>query len=178
MKGGSPGDELVEIVDPQGRVLRTVTRAEMRRDNLRHRSTYVVVMNGQGEVVVHRRADWKDVLPGFWDLCFGGVAGVGEDWVSAAKRELAEEAGLGIAGGSAIELVDLGPLDYEDDIMSVYGRVFLAHSDETPTCPDGEVVELDLVPVNSLGEWAQDRDVCPDSLLGVVPRLIGHLGQI
>ena len=63
-----------------GAVVRLATRAEMRAGNLRHRSVAVVVVTSAGEVVAHRRADWKDVWPGRWDVCFGGVVGVGEDW--------------------------------------------------------------------------------------------------
>ncbi len=178
MANGAPGAEMVEVVDRQGRVERTVTRAEMRRNNLRHRSTYVVVVNSHHEVVVHQRADWKDVAPGYWDLCFGGVAGVGEDWLTAAKRELAEEAGLGLEGSQPVELAELGPLDYEDEAMAVVGRVFLACSDQTPTCPDGEVVALDLIKLSSLTDWVKGREVCPDALHGVLPLLMGYFREI
>ena len=85
---------MVEVVDERGVVVRLATRAEMRAGNLRHRSVAVVVVTGAGEVVAHRRADWKDVWPGRWDVCFGGVVGVGEGWRDAARRELAEEAGV------------------------------------------------------------------------------------
>ena len=64
----------------------------MRRTGARHRATYVIVRTSDGGVVVHRRADWKDVCPGYWDLCFGGVVDAGEDWDVAAARELAEQA--------------------------------------------------------------------------------------
>ena len=85
---GSPGDEPVEAVDPDGRVERIVSRREMRAGNLRHRATFVVVQNGHGDVLVHQRARWKDIWPSRWDLAFGGVCGVGETWDVAARREV------------------------------------------------------------------------------------------
>ena len=84
----SASDELVEVVDEHGHVERLVTRAEMRAGNLRHRSVAVVVVTTGGELVAHRRADWKDVWPGRGDVCFGGVTAVGEGWRTAASREL------------------------------------------------------------------------------------------
>ena len=88
------GPDLVDIVDESGRVVGTVTRAEMRARNLRHRAVGVLVRTAGGDVVVHRRSDWKDVWPGYWDLAFGGVLQPGEDWIDGARRELAEEAGI------------------------------------------------------------------------------------
>ncbi|MDH4076132.1 MAG: NUDIX domain-containing protein, partial [Acidimicrobiia bacterium] len=107
---GSPGEELVEVVDEAGSVVRVATRTDVRAGNLRHRCTYIAVVDGDGRLVVHQRADWKDVYPGYWDLCFGGVCGVGEEWAESAARELAEEAGI---AGAALRL--LGPVAYDAD---------------------------------------------------------------
>jgi len=86
--------EPVEELDALGKPLRVVTRAEMRAGNLRHRAVYVLVLDRAGRLLAHRRADWKDVWPGRWDVAFGGVAGVGEAPLETARRELAEEAGV------------------------------------------------------------------------------------
>ena len=66
-------DELVDVVDEHDRVVRVVTRGEMRSDRLRHRTVFIVVVNSSGDVLAHRRADHKDVWPGRWDLAAGGV---------------------------------------------------------------------------------------------------------
>ena len=89
-----PSTELVDQLDEDGAVVGAVTRRDMRAHNLRHRSVAVVVVNSRQELLVHRRADWKDVWPSRWDLAFGGVVGAGEAWEEAARRELAEEAGV------------------------------------------------------------------------------------
>ena len=47
-----------------------------------------------GRLLVHRRADDKDVWPGRWDLAVGGVVAAGEDYDTAAVREVAEEIGV------------------------------------------------------------------------------------
>lgn len=158
------------MVDEAGAVLRVVTRAEMRAHNLRHRSTYVVVRTTAGAVVAHRRADDKDVWPGLWDLAFGGVAGVGEPWREAARRELAEEAGVSVAAG---DLVELAAGAYRDPHVAVVGRVYTVTHDGPYTCPDGEVVELALVPLGLLPDWLSEHPLCPDTWALVVPALLG-----
>ncbi len=158
-----PGDELVEVVDVDGVVLDVVTRREMRARGLRHRCTYVAVITSDDELVVHQRADWKDVHPAWWDVAFGGVCAVGESWLVSARRELAEE-----AGATDVDLEDLGAVSWGEVIV---GRVYLARYDGELSCPDGEVQQVGRVPLADLGHWLEGRDVCPDSLDLVVPRL-------
>lgn len=162
--------ELVEEVDADGRVLRIVTRAEVRAKRLRHRCTYVLVINRRNEVVVHQRADWKDVYPSWWDLSFGGLCDPGEAWDDAANRELAEEAGL-----TDVELTAVGPMTYDSEDGAVVGRVYLARTDAELTCPDGEVVALDRILVDDINSWMAGRDVCLDSKTVVWPLVHRHL---
>src|SRR5918998_4575171 len=171
--GVSAADELVEVVDEDGNVERLVTRAEMRAGNLRHRTVAVVVLTGAGEFVAHRRADWKDVWPGRWDVCFGGVTAVGEDWVDAARRELAEEAG-GDLRPSAPRAIGGG--NYADADLATHARVFVTTHDGPFHPADGEVAELVVVPLTSLDGWLAGRELCADSTAVVVP-LLRHLGR-
>jgi len=157
--------ELVEHLDDDGLVIGTVTRAEMRRDNLRHRSVSIVVVNRRDELLVHLRAPWKDLWPSRWDLSFGGVVTVGEAWEDAAVRELAEEAGVHVA------LDYLGEDSYDDTETRELTRVYLARSDGPFQHDDGEVVETAWVALSELSGWLDGRELCPDALAIVVPRL-------
>lgn len=153
-----PSVEVVEVVDADGQVERLVPRAEMRSGRLRHRCTYVLVLDAADQLVVHQRAPWKDVWPSRWDVAFGGVVAVGEDWLDAACRELGEEAGVDAV------LRQAGGGTYDDDDVSVLGRVFVARHDGPFTFPDGEVVAHERVPIADLGRLLEDRSWCPDSL--------------
>jgi isopentenyldiphosphate isomerase len=159
--------EPVEELDAAGRPLRLVTRAEMRAGNLLHRAVYVLVVDASDRLLVHRRADWKDVWPGRWDVAFGGVAAVGEDPADTARRELAEEAGV------EAPLRRLGHGRYEDAEVRVMGDVFLARSDGPFTFADGEVVETAWVAPSELPAWLAGRPVCPDSVAIALPLLPG-----
>lgn len=165
---GAAAAELVEVVDEAGTVLEVVPRARMRAERLRHRCTYIVVVDLDGRLVVHQRAAWKDVWPSRWDVAFGGVVGVGEGWGDAASRELLEEAGV-VAG-----LQELGGGSYDDDDVSVLGKVYLARHDGPFTFPDGEVVASERVPLDHIEAWLGTHEVCPDSLTLAA----GALGQL
>lgn len=159
--------ELVEHVALDGSVIDIVPRAQVRAETLRHRCTYVFVIRRNGRLVVHRRAEWKSIYPGWWDVCFGGICGVGEDWQSAARRELAEEAGV-----SGETLHEIGEVSYEEVDGRVLGRAFVVVTDAAVQAVDGEVVELDEIDLGALDAWLADRRVCLDSRHAVLPRLL------
>lgn len=161
----SSENELVDVVDAAGDVTATVPRWQVRRDNLLHRSVFVAVVNGADELLVHRRADWKDVWPSYWDVAFGGIVDPGEPWEAAASRELAEEAGI------TAELAYLGEGRYEDDVVRELARVYLARHDGPVSFHDGEVSEIAWVPLAGVRAWLEGRDICPDSRELVLPRL-------
>jgi isopentenyldiphosphate isomerase len=160
-----PGEELVDALDAQGNVVGTVTRAEMRRANLWHRSVFVVVVNDGDEILVHRRAGWKDKWPDRWDIAVGGVVIAGEAWEVAAGRELAEEVGV------TAELVYLGEDLYVDDDVREVARIYQARTAGPFTFADGEITEAAWVPIAQLRDWAAGHEVCPDSMSVVLPRL-------
>jgi isopentenyldiphosphate isomerase len=164
---GRSSHELVEEVDAAGRPRRLVSRAEVRAGNLLHRAVYVLVVDAGGRLLVHRRAGWKDVWPGRWDVAFGGVAAVGESPADNARRELSEEAGVGAP------LERLGHGRYEDAEVRVMGDVFLARSDGPFAFADGEVVETAWVAPSGLPAWLAGRPVCPDSVAIALPLLPG-----
>ncbi|MEM9652395.1 MAG: NUDIX domain-containing protein [Actinomycetota bacterium] len=184
-RAGRASAELVEVVTIDGTVIDVVTRAEMRHHNLRHRCTYVAVLvgpsdragteltaDGDTELWVHKRASWKDTNPSFWDIAFGGVCDVGEDWHRSAERELAEEAGITDA-----PLLDLGSFEYDDATTRVLGQCFVAWWPEEPSCPDGEVVALERLRLADLNWWLGDHDVCADSVAAMVPRLTSGIDR-
>jgi isopentenyldiphosphate isomerase len=153
------GRELVDVVDVDDRVLRQVTRAEMRRDNLLHRAVYLLVLNGRGEILVHRRTTTKDVYPGFFDVTVGGVVDAGEDYATAARRELAEEVGI---TGVAIE--PLFAVRYSDAATQLIGRAFLAHYDGPIRLQPEEVVWAAFVPLSEAERIVREERCCPDGV--------------
>jgi isopentenyldiphosphate isomerase len=95
-------DEQVDIVDEQDNVIGTVTRAEMRERKLLHRGVAILCRNSKDAVYMHRRTDTKDVFPGLYDCFVGGMVTSGEDYDTAATREIREELGI---DSHSVELV-------------------------------------------------------------------------
>ena len=157
---GSPAEELVEQLDDAGKIIRVVPRGQMRSENLLHRNIVVVVRRTSGAIVVHKRADWKDINPSMWDLAFGGVPNVGESDLDAAVRELAEEAGLKV---DPADLTDLGAAEWTGESLRWIGRIYEIVDDREIEAVDGEVVAIDEVQPLDLADWFADVAVCPDS---------------
>ncbi|MCR5537137.1 MAG: NUDIX domain-containing protein [Succinivibrio sp.] len=90
----NPAGELVDIVDADNRIVTTMERAQMRRQRLPHRCSYIVCQDAASRFLIEVRTLCKDYAPGLLDACVGGVMQHGEDAVLSAQRELYEELGL------------------------------------------------------------------------------------
>jgi isopentenyldiphosphate isomerase len=127
--------EIVALVDRSGAVVGHAERAVVRRENLMHSATAVLVRDTDGHIYVHRRSSDKDWAPGHHDAAAGGVLTEGEDPAESAARELAEE--LGISGA---QLRPLGLSVYEDDTTRCVEHCFETTWGGPVRYADGEVV--------------------------------------
>lgn len=162
----APRTEWVDIVDDYDRVVGTVTRAQMRAENLHHRAVSIAVLGSDGRLLVHRRATTKDVWPGMWDLAAGGVVAAGETYEDAARRELAEELGV-----LAKNWVVLGDGNFVDDSVSVIGRGYLVVHDGPFHFTDGEIAEVRWVDREELDDLLATESFVPDNVALLLPLL-------
>ena len=164
----SDPDALVDVVDADGAVTGTTTRAVMRRDNLPHRSTAIVVLGNDGRLLAQRRANWKDVWPGHWDLAAGGVVESGENVAQSARRELAEELGIDA------DLVPVATHWFRDDRVQCLASVFVARHEGPFAFDDAEVTEVRWVARTDISTMqSAGTPFCPDGL-ALLPLLAGH----
>lgn len=163
---GQPAPEMVDVVDDDDRVVATVPRRVMRAQRLQHRSVSVAVISTDGRLLVHRRADNKDVWPGMWDIAAGGVVAAGEGYLDAAHRELAEE--LGVRAGS---LEYLGKAAYADEAVALIGSCYVTVSDGPFSFTDGEIAEVRWVTRPELEALLATEAFVPDSLAILLPLL-------
>ena len=159
-------DEMVEEVDSLGNVLRLVTRRQMRAEALWHRAVFIAVRSRAGELLVHRRAESKDVWPGWWDVAVGGVVSPGESWEVAALRELSEE--LGVSG---VELRSLGTSAFRDSEVKLVAACFEAVTEGPFTYSDGEITETQWVATGEVRARIGQDSFLPDSLALILPRI-------
>lgn len=144
-------EEQVALVDAAGREVGAAARSVVRRDNLRHGATAVLVRDSQRHLYVHRRSEAKDWAPGHHDAAAGGVLRTGEDPAESAARELAEELGIG-----GVSLRPLGLAAYDDETTRVVEHCYEALWDGPVEHADGEVVWGDWMTLPELGALLAD----------------------
>jgi isopentenyldiphosphate isomerase len=153
-----PGQELVDVVDAEGRVIATLPRREVRARSLPHRCTYILVFNRRGELFIHLRTPAKDVYPSYWDVTVGGVLGAGESFAQGVRREAREELGIDT------EPEELFPFRYADESTVVYGMVYrLIHDGPFRLQPE-EIVRGEFVSPGEVACRSACDPFCPDGL--------------
>jgi 8-oxo-dGTP pyrophosphatase MutT (NUDIX family) len=171
-------DEVVALVSPDGSVTGSAPRSVVRRENLLHASTAVLVRNSAGQIYVHRRSPDKDWAPSHHDAAAGGIIAYGEEPLPSALRELAEE--LGIHGA---ELRSLGLSVFEDDTTRCVEHVFETVWDGPIDFADEEVVWGAWLTLPELGALLRDPEwpFVPDTRLlleGLVSRAVGDYARL
>lgn len=83
--------EFFDVVNMADEVIGRRPRTEVHRLGLFHRAVHVLVFNSRGQVFLQKRARTKDRQPGLWDTSASGHVDAGEDYDTAAIRELHEE---------------------------------------------------------------------------------------
>lgn len=90
----SSKEDIFDVVDSDDNVIRQERRSVVHKERLMHRAIHVFVFNAAGQIYLQRRSMTKDSAPGKWVSSCSGHVDAGEDYDSAAPRELGEEIGL------------------------------------------------------------------------------------
>ncbi|HZZ76956.1 MAG TPA: NUDIX domain-containing protein [Gemmataceae bacterium] len=154
----NPADELVDVIDEAGNTVGVVTRRQMREQRLPHRCTYVLVFNSAGELFLHLRTATKDVFPGHWDVCIGGVLAAGETFDQGVRREIQEELGIDA------DAERLFPIDYADEATFAHGMAYRLVHDGPFRLQVEEIVRGEFVPVAEVLERIGRDPFCPDGV--------------
>lgn len=101
--------ELIDIVDENGIPTgETIDRTVAHRSGVRHRTTHIWIVRKREsnvEILLQKRAKYKDSFPGCYDISSAGHIPAGVDFIPSGLRELQEELGVTI---SEEELIDCG----------------------------------------------------------------------
>jgi 16S rRNA (adenine1518-N6/adenine1519-N6)-dimethyltransferase len=147
----SQATERFSVVDEHDRVLRDAPRSEVHGDNLRHRAIHILIFNKNGEILLQKRTRWKDRHPLLWDSSAAGHVNAGEDYDSAARRELKEELGIDVGLQWLSKLPASTRTDQE--FISVYhGR----HDGDFATEPT-EIEIVQFFPPDLVDSWIDAR---------------------
>ena len=81
----------IAIVDENDHIIGAAERSEVRAKGLRCRIARVFLINSDGKILLTRRSENQNDMPGAWDQSVGGHVDEGEDYLAAAQRETFEE---------------------------------------------------------------------------------------
>lgn len=152
-------EETVAVVDRDNNVVGAVPRAVMRAQGLIHRATYILVFSSRGELFVQERTTTKDIFPGYYDLCTGGVVLAGEDYELSARRELKEEIGVEVSS-----LTILFDFYGEYAGQKVWGRAFSTISDGPFTLQAEEVAAGGFSSLEEVERLIREKPCTPDGV--------------
>lgn len=89
--------ELIDILDENGvKTGEILTREEVHKKGLWHRSIVVAIVNEKNEILIQQRAADKEKNAGMWDISVAGHISNGQDALSAATREINEEVSVSL----------------------------------------------------------------------------------
>ena len=100
-------EEIFDVADEADNTIGQASRAEVHEKNLIHRAVHILVFNKKRDCLLQKRSHLKDRHPGVWDSSAAGHLDAGEDYETAARRELQEE--LGITNTPLIPIGKLPP---------------------------------------------------------------------
>lgn len=99
--------EFVDIVDENGIPTgETIDRTVAHRTGARHRTTHIWIVRrreGRVQILLQKRAQYKDSFPGCYDISSAGHIPAGVDFIPSGLRELNEELGFSIEPSELIE---------------------------------------------------------------------------
>lgn len=132
---------LITIVDENDQVLGSEERKEVYKQGLWHRLIRVLLFNSKGEILLQWRSAQEDTFPNTWDQSAGGHVDAGEDYETAAYRELEEELGV---KGAKLELVQVFKTEskYGEKNIKRFNAVFRGEYDGDMVLQEEEVEKV------------------------------------
>lgn len=145
-------DEIFDVVDEQDHVLRQATRQEVHEQGLIHRAVHILVFNKNRDCLLQKRSMLKDRHPGVWDSSAAGHLDAGEDYETAARRELEEELGI-----TDTPLIPLGTLPPSPNTGMEHVALYAARYDGRVHFPAAEISAVQPFPVELIDRWMERR---------------------
>jgi len=136
--------ELNEVLDENFNVIGTKSRDEIKKENLLHKASLVIVKNSKGEYFVAQRKATKSIYPLKWNIGAGGAVRAGESFEEAASREVKEEIGINAV------VKELFEFTWYSDVVSYFAKIFLAEY-------NGEI-NVDLEECEQ-GKWVNEEEM-------------------
>ena len=140
-------DELLDLVNDKDEVIGTLRRSEYDRlvsEKLGYiRAVEMFITNDEGELWIPQRTAHKRIAPNSLDYSMGGHVSSGEDYITAALREIKEELNLDLSTSDLKFIKKFSPTE-----IPYFRVLYIYHSNVAPRFnPD------DFVTAHWLSPW-------------------------
>ena len=117
-------EEWFPLVDEAGNIIGRATRRECHNGSKRlHPVVHLHIYNKEGDLLLQKRSQTKDIQPGKWDTAVGGHVDYGESIEEALRREAREE--LGIKSSEAEVMARyVFESDIEKELVHTYRTIY------------------------------------------------------
>lgn len=144
----------ITFVDDNDELIGYGTKKEAIAKGIAHRISRIFVFNSAGELLIQKRSPFVNV-PNRWDQSAAGHVDEGEDYATAAARELEEE--VGISGVPLKEVAKMYSEELDDGFVKKrFNVIFTTKYDGNIKTNEREVSDYKWIKPEELERWMQD----------------------
>jgi len=143
-------EEILDVVDDADRVIRQAPRSVVHARNLLHRAVSIFVLKPDGRLLLQLRSDSKDQYPGCYTSSASGHVDSGEDYDTAAARELGEELSL----DQPIEYLAKFPAGPETAFE--FSALYQLVTDVEPVLDPDEIAGAEFLPQDQIASMIEE----------------------
>lgn len=141
----------ITFVDKNDQVIGAGSKVEAISNGIIHRVVRIFVLNSDNQLLIQKRAPNVDV-PNRWDQSAAGHVDEGEDYLTAAKRELMEE--TGVSGVALKELTKYYSEEADDSrLRKRFNMLYSATFNGEVKIDPSEVSGTRWVQLDELDDW-------------------------
>lgn len=144
-------EEVFDVVDAEDRVIGQAQRSKVHSERWLHRAVHIFVFNSRGELLIHQRTATKDECPLKYTSSASGHLHAGEDYETAAYRELEEELSLRSPLAFLVKLPAGPETSYE------HSALYQTITDEPPVFLPEEILSGQYYPLAAISEWVDSQ---------------------
>lgn len=145
----------ITFVDKQDRVIGHGTRNQAITESIIHRIVRIFLFNSKGELLIQKRSAKVDISDR-WDQSAAGHVDEGENYITAAKRELSEE--IGVINTELKQVKKYYSEETDDGVFKKrFNMLYSAMYDGDIRIDQDEVSEARWINPLELRKWMYDR---------------------
>jgi isopentenyl-diphosphate delta-isomerase len=147
-------DHLIDIVNENDEVIGSELKSKKPELGFISRVSAILVQDSNGKYIISKRGSHKKLDANKCDLSAFGNVDAGEDYKTAARRELKEELGI----DCEVKILDkfYQEVDHKGKLYKFFCGVFLAKSDEEPKL-NHELVSYQKMSLNEIKQEMQEN---------------------